>query len=181
MEDKNLAIKLEELLIGQNLNYENWTLLYKGSRDGFKASDFHSRCDKKSKTLTIIKSTSGNIFGGYANQEWSSSFVYREPFQFESQPNAFLFSLVNKDNKHLIFNKSSGYISSIQCKSGYGPHFGLNDLVISDNANLNTDSYSDLGSAYTHPDYPKCTEKAQCILAGSFKFKVSEIEVYQKL
>ena len=164
------------MLKGQNVNYNFPTLLYRGSRDGFKASDFQSRCDNKINTLTIIKSTSGNIFGGYMNQTDFALLSLLSPFQMIKD---FLFSLVNKDNKLLIFNKSSGSISSIQCKSGYGLYFGLNDLVISDNANLNTYSYSDLGSAYTHPDYPKGTEKAQCILAGSFKFKVSEIEVYQ--
>jgi hypothetical protein len=31
-----------------------WTLLYRGTRDGFGAGDFHSRCDGHSNTLTII-------------------------------------------------------------------------------------------------------------------------------
>ncbi len=44
---------------------KTWNLLYRGSRDGFRAVDFHSRCDKANEpTLTIVKSTGGHIFGG---------------------------------------------------------------------------------------------------------------------
>ena len=44
-------------------------LLYRASRDGWGASNFHSCCDNKGPTLTVIKS--GNyIFGGYTEHEW---------------------------------------------------------------------------------------------------------------
>ena len=44
-------------------------LLYRASRDGWAASNFHSCCDNKGPTVTVIKS--GNyIFGGYTEQEW---------------------------------------------------------------------------------------------------------------
>lgn len=36
-----------------------WELLYRGSRDGFLAENFHFRCDGKNKTLTIIKTKEG--------------------------------------------------------------------------------------------------------------------------
>jgi hypothetical protein len=32
---------------------DKWTLLYRGTRDGFGSRDFHSKCDKKSPTLSI--------------------------------------------------------------------------------------------------------------------------------
>jgi hypothetical protein len=45
---------------------DKWSLLYRGSRDGFGAVDFHSKCDGHSNTLTIIKAAeSSYIFGGY--------------------------------------------------------------------------------------------------------------------
>jgi hypothetical protein len=34
---------------------QKWKLLYRGSRDGFSAKAFHSKCDYKANTLTIIK------------------------------------------------------------------------------------------------------------------------------
>ena len=48
------------------------TLLYSGSMHGFEASNFHSRCDNKGPTLTIIKTTQGHTFGGYTKISWDS-------------------------------------------------------------------------------------------------------------
>jgi hypothetical protein len=73
---------------------EKWTLLYRGSRDGFGARDFHSKCDGHSKTLTIVKvSGTSYIFGGFTSINWDCS------SGFKSDPNAFLFSLTNKHNQ----------------------------------------------------------------------------------
>lgn len=46
-------------------------LLYRASRDGFAAECFHSRCDNKGPTLTIVKSGK-NVFGGFTEQSWKS-------------------------------------------------------------------------------------------------------------
>ena len=44
-------------------------LLYRASRNGWGASNFHSCCDNKGPTVTVVKS--GNyIFGGYTGQNW---------------------------------------------------------------------------------------------------------------
>ena len=48
-------------------------LLYRGSRDGFLASDFHEKCNYKGETFAIIKSTKGYIFGGYTKINWDST------------------------------------------------------------------------------------------------------------
>ncbi len=37
-------------------------------KDGFQAVRFHFRCDDKVNKLAVIKSSSGNIFGGYTEQ-----------------------------------------------------------------------------------------------------------------
>jgi len=34
---------------------DKWTLLYRGTRDGFGSDDFHSRCNGHANTLTILK------------------------------------------------------------------------------------------------------------------------------
>jgi hypothetical protein len=41
-------------------------LNYKGSRNGFQASDYHDK-NLYVPTLTIIETTSGEIFGGYSS------------------------------------------------------------------------------------------------------------------
>ena len=45
-------------------------LLYRGSRDGFAAECFHSRCDNKGPTVTIVKSGK-YVFGGFTEQSWN--------------------------------------------------------------------------------------------------------------
>ena len=47
-------------------------LLYRASRNGWTASSFHSCCDNKGPTVTVVKS--GNyIFGGYTDHQWEQS------------------------------------------------------------------------------------------------------------
>ncbi len=50
-----------------------WSLLFRASGDGFAAKTFHSRCDKKGATVTIVKS-GDNIFGGFTEVSWTSKF-----------------------------------------------------------------------------------------------------------
>ena len=45
-------------------------LLYRGSENEFLASKFHKLCDNKGATLTIIKSDTNKIFGGYIYNSW---------------------------------------------------------------------------------------------------------------
>ena len=44
-------------------------LKYRASRDGFKANDFHRKCDDIANSITVIKVTSGNVFGGFTEQK----------------------------------------------------------------------------------------------------------------
>jgi len=68
-------------------------LLYRASRDGWKGWDFHSRCDNKGATITVIKRAHqggkvlGKVFGGYADIAWNSNVGERR------DPNAFMFSM----------------------------------------------------------------------------------------
>ena len=46
-----------------------WRLLFRASRDGFAALKFHSKCDNKGPTITVVKSGE-NIFGGFTEKAW---------------------------------------------------------------------------------------------------------------
>jgi len=48
------------------------SLLFKASRDGYNGAAFHKNCDKKGKTLVVVKSEYDKIFGMYADSEWDS-------------------------------------------------------------------------------------------------------------
>ena len=53
----------------RTFTYTSDKLLYRASRDGWAAANFHSCCDNKGLTVTVVKS--GNyIFGGYTEQHW---------------------------------------------------------------------------------------------------------------
>ena len=57
---------LKETRAFTNTNEE---LLYRASRDGWGAANFHSCCDNKGPTVTVIKSRN-YIFGGYTEENW---------------------------------------------------------------------------------------------------------------
>ena len=114
---------------------QKWKLVYRASRDGFRADDFHSKCDDKYFTLTVVKTTNSTIFGGYTIDPW----LERNLKKFEEDPFAFIFSLVNKHNKPLLF-KCSDYKKAIKLNKDFGPCFGDGDLVIASDSNLNNES-----------------------------------------
>jgi hypothetical protein len=59
---------------------DKWSLLYRGTRDGFGSHDFHTKCDNHSNTLTIFKAKESEfIFGGFTSVEWDSSVHTMEP------------------------------------------------------------------------------------------------------
>ena len=62
-----------------------------------------------------------------------------------------------------------------------GPIFGENDLYIGDKADQSAVSFSDLGRAYELPNNPSGsgTLDARKFFAGSYKFIVDDIEVFQ--
>ncbi|XP_078350446.1 uncharacterized protein LOC144635232 [Oculina patagonica] len=124
-----------------------WRLLFRASRDGFAAATFHSKCDNKGATVTIVKS-GNNIFGGFTEVPWASQ------GKWTTCRDAFLFSMVNPrglgPTKMPLKSQQQQY--GIYCDCSCGPTFGGgHDLYISDNANTNTSSYSTLGNTYECP------------------------------
>ena len=52
----------------------DWSICWRATGHGWAASTFHSRCDGKSPTLTIvqvIKNSKKFVFGGYATVSWN--------------------------------------------------------------------------------------------------------------
>jgi len=91
-------------------------LLYQASKDGYSVSTFHSRCDGKGPTLTIVETKSGNVFGGYTYSSWSSSGGYT------ASSKGFLFRLRPSMKR---YNQLSAYTSkAIDRSSSLGPTFG---------------------------------------------------------
>jgi hypothetical protein len=108
---------------------DKWSLLYRGTRDGFGAKDFHAKCVDHANTLTILKAKESSfIFGGFTTVSWESC---PEPGKYKSDPNAFLFSLTNKDNipVKMTAGQNLGQHLAIFCHCGFGPSFGV-DIIL---------------------------------------------------
>ena len=48
-----------------------WRRLFRASRDGFAVKTFHTKCDNKGPTVSVIQS-GNNIFGGFTEFSWKS-------------------------------------------------------------------------------------------------------------
>jgi hypothetical protein len=152
-------------------------LKYRASRDGFDEQNFDTKFYEETNTLTIIKTTNGNIFGVFAEKAWTQSDVV--------DPKAFILSLINKENKPFKAMINSGRYYYALCPSnglsfGFDNYHSTFDISISSNSNANQNSYSNFGYAFQHQDYPAGSAKAQAILAGSQYFQTIEIEVFTK-
>jgi len=122
----NLLLIKGSLIIKNNINYletlYKWInpksnieakLLYRKSRDGDSYNIFHQLCDKKGKTLILIKAENF-IIGAYTPINWDSFGGWK------NDDETFIFSLTG--NK--IYRKNKKSIESIYCGQDTGPWFG---------------------------------------------------------
>ena len=153
------------------------TLLYRATRDGFTNAAFHSRCDNKPNTVTIIKNNLNYVFGGYTPSGWNSNQAWI------TDEHAFIFSLrrngTSTNEKYGYYNyyyQDAYYISSTSNLFVFGGGF---DIFISANSNIETGSYTNFGYTF-YSGYGFETPGAQSYLSGSYnKFLTTEIEVFQ--
>ena len=117
-------------------------LLYRASRDGFSTFDFHSKCDNKAKTVTLIKTSDDSVVGGYTAAAWTSALSY------SYDTTSYIFILREKGISSLSNAKKFGLRSTALTYSNYaiyndplfGPSFGFSDLRIVDHSQMNTGS-----------------------------------------
>jgi hypothetical protein len=153
---------------------KRFALLWRGSRDGFGARDFHGRCDRHAHTLTLIQDTEGNIFGGFTPVEWESP---TRSYEKKADPSlkSFLFTLKNPHNfpARKFALKAEGKDQAIVCDSSSGPQFW--DIGVSDNCKARTGSWSFIGNSYANDT----GLRGETVFTGSSLFTVKEIEVFE--
>jgi hypothetical protein len=150
---------------------KTWKFLWRGSRDGFRASNFHEKCDNQTNTLTLIETTKGFIFDGFTPIPWDSSSGYK----LDNSGKSFLFSLKNPRNneprKFMLMNERH----AIGCYSSYGPYFPSNqDMVMYENCNTSTSNFTNLGGSYVNDT----GIDGKLVFTGEYNFTVKEIEVF---
>ncbi len=141
------------------------TLLYRGSRDGFTAKDFHGKCDQREATLLVVRDKLGRIFGAYADIAWRSSGGWR------SSKNIFLLDInVTSGSRCAPFlygvNKGETADTTMHMHSSGYDLVDLPELKIPSNCCAHNSCSLRLGNSSNSAPRNK------------FKFAVAEIEVY---
>jgi hypothetical protein len=162
---------------------KRFSLLWRGSRDGFSASEFHRRCDVHGNTLTVILDTEGNIFGGFTPVEWESRVWNKidkdgdndNTLKADNSLKSFLFTLKNPSNLPAKRFKLRAEMKhrAILCNSARGPWFY--DIGVSSDCNTNTRSWNCLGSTYTNDT----GLEGRRVFTNSQNFQGREVEVFQ--
>jgi hypothetical protein len=137
----------------------------KATRDGFGASVFKKKCDKKASTLVIVLTSHDKLIGGYTPLVWNSGdFVYVA----DPTKRTFLFSLTN-GKKYSLTNPNY----AIFYGNDIGPVFGGgSDLEIVSNCNKKYNNFSGIGHSFE-------TDETEESFYGGKKYLVKDYEVYE--
>ena len=136
-------------------------LIYDAKENGDKVSTFHSLCDNKGATLTVISTDNNKIFGGYLSMSFSenSGWIHDEK--------AFVFSLDYNEKYESLDNTYTFYGGKDR-----GPTFGGYNIEIFDNFLSNEKNrYNTSGGTFNFHERYKGSKDQY--------FKVNELQIYQ--
>jgi hypothetical protein len=153
-------------------------LLYRGSRDGFGAPEFHARCDGHARTVTLIRTTREFVFGGYTPCKWESGPPLGK-FIADDGLRSFLFTVRNPHgtNPRKFPLKADRRSKAIFVDPGCGPTFGggAEISVVSDCDKKGASSTKGFGNAYTNDT----GIDGKAFFTGEPSFVVKEIEIFE--
>lgn len=166
----NRLLQDKDVPKGKNVIYK---LLYRSSKNGENSKTFHDLCDNYPQTLTVIKTTKGNIFGGYTEQTWKDTDINKRGL-LKNDNKAFLFSINKKKIYNIYFEQPA-----IWCHESYGPCFyGKGNFTIySKEKLLNGIMKTNKVKESTYIGMEKDFE----LTDGEQAFKALEIETFQIL
>ena len=157
-----------------------WKLLFRGSRDGFRRKDFFDKCNKMDNTLCIIQTPQNNVFGGYTSLKWNREYGnYDSTHCFDSS--AFIYKIRSKGTldgqlfaanfgRDAIQYYNHGYLSF----GNYGGGFFVHEP---DQLNQTAKLYT---LRYTHcPQYGLTKGQLNGTDAKDKFVPITEIEVFQ--
>jgi TLD len=119
---------LQTIVAGTFLsNHQELRCLYKASRDGWSALDFHEKVDDAGSAVLVCRTRSGVTLGGYNPSGWRSTDDYY------SSTTAFLYTLQggnsNRIQRYPIRKGGGGNTAIFDYATG-GPCFGTADLQL---------------------------------------------------
>ena len=140
-------------------------LIFKATKDGFGAADFHKLCNGVAPLLIIIKTNFGKLIGGYTILSYNST----GGWIVDNSSKCFLFSLTLGKKYPMISTANTIYDGFT-----YGPTFGVgHDLCLVNNCNTASGSYCNMGTSYT--------KENPTSFAGAKNFTVVDYEVFKVL
>lgn len=110
--------------INAKISYE---LLYKASIDGEAASVFHSLCDEKGASITVVKVLNGSKCGGFTPLSWKTNGCWQKDPSLRS----FVCNLDNKTKFNLRENYNHAldfHENKLSCFGGYALQLTDNNL-----------------------------------------------------
>ena len=90
-------------------------MIYNGREDGWKAKDFHKKCDRKGPTVSFIQIQDGPCIGGFTLCQWDSADIGF----WQNDGSAMLFNLTDQLKFPCLESDNA-----IFCYHDYGPCFG---------------------------------------------------------
>jgi len=172
--DSNIIKSIEEIIFIKNRiqnsqKFKNkniyFNLLFQATKDGQNSSNFHKKCDGIQDLLIFIKTTKGEIFGGYTNEGFKS----RENSIVDNE--AFAFSIPKKKIYNIIKGKTAicDYIKKGPCFYSNGWYLiNINEKMLESRSNTCTVSQS---------HYEGITIDYE-INNGEINFYAQEIEIF---
>lgn len=150
---------------------KKYTLLYKASRHGCSATNFHNICNNKGPTVTILYNNDEFIYGGYTSLSWKSVGL------FQPDNNAFLFRLYQNGNWKPVKMPVKNAQHAIYDIATYGPTFGAYDLhTFSSTVNFDGTTFNLNGNTNFGVSYTMNGENYSAI--ANSNLRVRDIEVY---
>ena len=165
--DWSKILKYSQYKLLQTIVPEELRLLYIGSDNEFASTKFHQKCDDQGPTLAVCKSELNQVFGFYTSVPWQSEggnkSVAGEAFLFKIESEDKIVRINQKSEIAHVHHANSQMFSDaaffvIQDKANTGNNLGGVSENIYDTQGLNIDKNT--------------------YLAGSYRFRMKEIEVY---
>jgi len=163
VEGREVDVRFGEWLPGKRMR-----LLYRSSRDGASGASFHRKCDGQGPTVTLIKSSGGYVFGGYAGVAWSSA-----SGEWHACPSAFLFTVTNPHGDPITRFMSNGDEYAVVCDRYCGPIFGNGPADLFVSSAFDGKSYTGFPRSYTDT-----RGRGKGTFTAAYYFTPAEVEVW---
>lgn len=156
-------------------------LVYRGTRDGDSAKEFHKRCDKIGQNITLVKTDKDKIFGGFTKCNWEIPEKYLKEMEEEDTESgiqkkdkySFCFTLGSEKKIYEHCEDEGEEKEAIFCSPKFGPTFCSNIFAIY-NKFLKNGGYSTKKETSCFDGQIDDYE-----LTGEKDFKIKELEIYE--